>query len=108
MYRTGLVQAGLGGEQAGLMSEPYANLYCRMINLAVQTVFARGRRGAVGTQPRPEDLWIAPAVLSARAVAPAPGVDRLVRPDEGARFKPLSSSLLLKRMDSDPMPRTVP
>jgi hypothetical protein len=90
------------------MSEPYANLCCRMISLAVQTVFARGCRRAVRAQPRPEDLRIVLAFLSAQAAAaPAPVLDRLVRPDVVARFKPLSGGVPGTRAYSNPIPTTI-
>ena len=80
-----------------------------MISLAIQTVFVRGRRCAVRTQRRPEDLRIVSAFLSARAAATtAPAVDRLGGPEEVARFELSLEGVRETGVDSNPVPTSVP
>jgi len=83
----GLVQADLVAKQAGQMSGPSAKLVRRMISRTVQSVFA-------------------PTLCAWPAAAQAPAVDRVVRLDVVARFKP-QAGVLGVPVDSNSVPKSV-
>jgi hypothetical protein len=89
------------------MSGPFVKLVRRMISRTIQSVFAPAVGAAIARAWR-GGLWIALAFLFTRpAATQAPAVDRVVRSDEVARFKP-PPGVLGAAVDSNSLATSVP